>query len=355
MRTRGLTKKRLLAGLAAAALLAAVWIMAANGREEKPKAPADQGPAEVKVRVLRVEPRTIQDVLVLPGRTEAWRDLTLSAEKGGNVEWIGPTEGDAVKAGEPIAKIDLAALEAARNKAQAAFDLAEKQARRRTDLLALSVLSAEEMDKAETELAAARADLNQAEVDYRQGIVVSPINGVVNTLHVDPGEYVQPGTPVVELVDLSSIKINVSVPELDVRYLKKGAEAQIRIDAYPERVFAGTVEFAAFKADPATNTFLVRVVVGNKDLAVRPGMMARAAFVRREIKDALAAPLFAILDRGGERMLFVEKDGLARARTVELGVIDRDLIQIVKGLSPGENLIVSGQTEVEDGMRVSAQ
>jgi len=84
-------------------------------------------------------------------------------------------------------------------------------------------------------------------------------------------------------------------------------------------------------------------------------MIARVAFLRRTIPDALIAPLFAIVDKGGERLLFLEKDGVAHARTVSIGVIEGDRVQITKGLNPGDHLIVTGQTEVEEGMKVQAR
>ena len=84
-------------------------------------------------------------------------------------------------------------------------------------------------------------------------------------------------------------------------------------------------------------------------------MIARVSFLRRVIPDALVAPLFALVDKGGERILFVEKNGVAHARAVSLGIIEGDRIQITKGLNAGDHLIVTGQTEVEEGMRVQVQ
>jgi membrane fusion protein (multidrug efflux system) len=79
------------------------------------------------------------------------------------------------------------------------------------------------------------------------------------------------------------------------------------------------------------------------------------AFLRRVIPDALAAPIFSIVDKGGERILFVEKDGVVQARTISIGAIEGDKVQITKGLHPGDHLIVTGQTEVEEGMKVQVQ
>jgi len=79
------------------------------------------------------------------------------------------------------------------------------------------------------------------------------------------------------------------------------------------------------------------------------------AFLRRILPDALSSPLFAIVEKGGERLVFVEKDGVAEARTISFGVIEGDRVQITKGLHPGDHLIVVGQTEVEEGMRVQVR
>ena len=158
-----------------------------------------------------------------------------------------------------------------------------------------------------------------------------------------------------ELVSVDRMRINVDVPEMDVRYLKVWQNARVTVDAYPGEHWDGLVDFVAFKADPATKTFLVRTLIDNPHGDIRPGMIGRVVFVRQIIPDALAAPLFALVDKGGERLVFIEKDGVAHSRNVSIGVIEGDRVQITDGLSPGDHLIVKGQTEVEDGMKVSVR
>jgi membrane fusion protein (multidrug efflux system) len=347
---------RILRGIIAALLLP-VWLAALSGcgasesasKESPPQAPT------VKVNLLKVEPAPMRDILVLPGETEARHDVILAAEQDGRVEWIGPTEGQEVKKGDLVAKIDVEALKATLDRLEAGHKLAEDVAARRRTLYKENIVSQEAFDKALTEEKLAQFLLREAKVKYEKGFVRSPITGMVNKLHVDPGEFVNRGKPVADLVDVNRIRINVNVPELDVRYLKVGQKALVTIDAYHKDKWEGEVDFVAFKADPASKTFKVRVVVENKDRRIRPGMIARVAFLRRLIPDAIAAPLHAILDKGGERILFVEKDGIAHARTVSIGVIGIKTVQITKGLQPGENLIVTGQHDVEEGMRVSTK
>lgn len=309
----------------------------------------------VNVSVREVRPEPMKDILALPGETEAWQDVRVAADAAGRVDWIGPKEGDAVTEGQLIAKIDVSALKAALDRAQAAADLAEELSGRRRTLFERKIIHREELDRAETESILAQANLRQSKIEYDRGFLRAPVGGIVNHLHVDQGEFVDRGKPVLDLVNVDRIKINVNVPELDVRWLSKGQKAGVGIDAFPDRELLGTLDFVAYKADPATKTFHVRVMVDNPGHHIRPGMIGRVVFLRRVIPDALAAPLFALVDKGGERMVFVEKDGVVHARSVSVGVLEGDRIQITRGLDAGDRLIVRGQTEVEEGMRVQVR
>jgi membrane fusion protein (multidrug efflux system) len=337
-----------------AALLFATMIL--TGCKDKDSiANADvisNGPPAIPVSVIAVKPVVMQDVVYLPGETEAYEDVLLAANTSGRVDWIGCSEGQEVNKGERLAKIDVSALKASLEHAKAAYELANDLCERRRRLFENKIIAQEELDQSETQLKLAAADLEQVKVRYNHGFPKSPIAGIIDHLYVDVGEYADTGKPIADIVNIDRIKINVRVPEMDVRYVKKGQKTPVRIDAFADRTIIGTVEFVAFKADPATKTFLVRSVIDNPDHDIRPGMIGRVAFVRRHIPDALAVPLFAIVDKGGERIVFVEKDGMAEARVVTIGVIEEDRVQITTGLNIGDHLIVRGHTEVEDGMKV---
>ena len=100
-----------------------------------------------------------------------------------------------------------------------------------------------------------------------------------------------------DMVYVDKIEIYVNVPELDVKFIKVMQKATVRIDAFPKRRLTGIIDFVAYKADPATKTFLVKVLVNNPGHAIRPGMITRTAFLRRVIPDALVAPLYALVDK----------------------------------------------------------
>jgi membrane fusion protein (multidrug efflux system) len=336
-------------------LLMTVTYVTGCGRSEgKGQSENDRAASEaVKVSVATIEPTVIRDVTILPGETEAWHDVRLAADKDGQVEWIGPHEGQKVTKGQLLAKIDASALKAALDHAEASFNLADKIYQRRKLLFEKEVIAQEELDKSEAERAFALSNLKQVRTEYERGSVRAPIDGIVNHFYVDAGEFVGRGAPIADVVNVNKIKINVNVPELDVRYLQPGQGVMVTVDAFPGRQLAGIIDFVAYKADQATKTFDVRVEIDNTDHTIKPGMVARVAFLRRNIPDALVAPLSAIVDKGGERIVFVENGGIAHSRTVTIGVIEGDRIQITSGLEAGDHLIVTGQTEIEEGMRVS--
>jgi membrane fusion protein (multidrug efflux system) len=336
--------------------LAAAWMSGCGRSESSTKPENNKNPSRlVQVSVAEVEPSPMKDILILPGETEAWQDVRVGADMGGRVEWVGPKEGDSVKEGELIAKIDVSSLKAALDKAEAALKLADDLYNRRLKLFERKIINQEELDKVQTERTLAKASFRQAQTEYDRGFAKAPISGLVNHLFVDEGEFIDRGKPLVDLVNVDRIKVNVNVPELDVRFLKTGQKSMIRVDAFPEREMFGTIDFVAYKADPATKTFPVKVLMDNPGRDIRPGMIARVVFLRRIFPDALSAPLFALVDKGGERMLFVEKDGVVHARTVSIGIIEGDRVQITKGLEPGDRLIVTGQKEVEEGMKVQVK
>lgn len=354
MKRMGSLRKLVEAGLWA--FLALAWMNGCS-RTESSAQPENNRTQQrqVLVSVVTVAPSPMKDILVLPGETEAWQEVVVGAESGGRVEWIGPQEGDFVKQGDLIARIDVSALKAALDKAEAALKLAEELRDRRVRLFERKIINQEELDRAVTEQALAAANFKQARVEYERGFTKAPISGRVNHLFVKEGEFVDRGKPLAELVNIDRVKVNVNVPELDVRFLKTGQKAAVRVDAFPDRELGGVIDFVAYKADGATKTFLCKVLIENPGHDIRPGMIARAAFLRRLIPDALSAPLFALIDKGGERIVFVEKEGVAHARMVSIGIIEGDRVQITKGLEPGDRLIVTGQREVEEGMKVQVR
>ena len=331
-----------------------ILIFSLCGCDSDPKTEASTDTQEkaVRVKVVEVAPVTIQDMLTLPGETAPDKDVCVSSESAGTVIWLGVKEGDTVRKGQLIARLDGASSGAKFDRAKAAKRLAAEQLRRRKELLNKGVLAQEEYDQIKAELDQSEASLKEMQVNVEYGIVRAPIAGVINKRYIDRGERLEVGSKVVDIVDSSTIKTYINVPEMDISYIKKGQNVTVSVDALPGKTWEGVIDFVSFKADRFSKTFEVKVLTDNKDGEIRAGMLARVSLLRRVVNNAVTTPLSAIINQGGERIIYVEKDGLAHVRTIELGVIDGDRAQITKGLEAGEKLITAGHTMVEDGMKV---
>jgi len=138
--------------------------------------------------------------------------------------------------------------------------------------------------------------------------------------------------------------------------LKIGQKCLVSVDAFKEKPpVQGVIIFVSRQASQVTKTFRTTISVDNNRQDLRAGMVARAAFLKKEVPEALAVPLSAVVNKGGERIIFVEENGLARARKVEFGIIERDRVQIISGLNIGENLVVEGQSNLEEGVKVQVR
>jgi membrane fusion protein, multidrug efflux system len=324
---------------------------------------SEDGAVQPPQKVTNVSVRTIQiedlrETFTLPGTLEAWEDLTLSAEVAGPVRWIGPHEGMTVRKGEPILRIDPDTMEAGLARDQADFELQRRQLERMEQLVGQKFVSQQEYDQTLQAFEVASAELRRSRVALEKSTLRAPVDGIVDCWHVDCGEYVAEGTPVASVVQVDRLKVLVEIPEKDVHFLRTGDRVQITPAvisgfALPER--SGEIIHLAFKADPLTRTYLAKVAVDNPARDLRPGMIVRVGITRMQFPGAIAVPLFSVVDRDGEKVVYVEESGVARMRPVTLGPVIGERVVVAGGLRDGDRLIVQGQQLLTDGAPVAEQ
>lgn len=354
MRKKGGVFHRLLSG--AAILFVGLSLPGCGSQSTaEPSPPQSEVSRAVPVAVTVVEGVDLAETFTLPGTLEAWEDLSLAAETAGPVRFIGPEEGDRVGKGEVILKIDPEARQADLARAQAEFEAQRKNLERMNRLLDEKIVSPQEFENARSRYEVARAALRNAEVALEKSVLVSPVAGVVDRLLVDRGEYVSPGTPVAEVVQVDRLQATVEVPEKDVPFIQPGDRVEVvpaLVVGEAARAFPAEVIYLAYKADAATRTYRAKVAVDNRDGRLRPGMILRVRFVRRKLDQVIAVPLYAVVERGAQKAVFVVEDGLARLRPVTLGSVVGDRVVISEGLVAGEALVVKGQQLLTDGAAV---
>ncbi|MDR5682422.1 MAG: efflux RND transporter periplasmic adaptor subunit [Armatimonadota bacterium] len=206
--------------------------------------------------------------------------------------------------------------------------------------------------QAESVLAQSEVSLRQAETLLAESAVRAPAEGVVARRAVDPGDTVTPSTLLMQVVDIDPVEIAAPVSERDLGRVAVGMPAAVRVDALPDRMFAGRLARVGPVLATETRTAEIRVEVANPDASLRPGMAARVELVLEQRLGVIAVPIEAVVEREGRRVVFVVTDGLAQARQVETGLTDGMRIEIVRGLRPGENVVVTGQETLRDGTQV---
>lgn len=319
-------------------------------RNEKPQARI------VSVALETVVKADLVETFTLPATLEAWEDLTLAAEISGPVRFVGPREGDRVSAGQVILRIDPEARQADLQRAFAEFEMQQNHLVRMTRLRDEQIVSPQEFEDARASFEVARAVLRNAEVALSKSELTSPVDGIIDRLMVDRGEFVSEGTPVAELVQVDRLQAVAEVPEKDVSFLRVGDKVDVviaRMTGEAGETITGEIFYLAFKADPVTRTYRTKVAVNNAQGTLRPGMILRIRFQRQEFLQVVTVPLYAVLERAGQNLVFIEDNGVARARQVLAGNLIGDRVIIREGLSAGERLVVQGQQLLEDGALVA--
>jgi membrane fusion protein (multidrug efflux system) len=322
------------------------------GADEEPVA-AEVAPQKlIRVQTLKVAPGDLQEEFTLPGSLEAWQDLLLAAEVAGPVDWVGPEEGDRISRGEELVRIDSLTLRANRDSARSDYNLRQKTLARMERLVEEQLVSTQELDSAASTLDMSAAALRSAEVMLDKGSLTSPLDGLLEERFVDPGEYIKVGAPLIRVVRIDRLKINVDVPEKDIHFLKKGASIRVvgaEINGLERSAIQGEITHIAYVADPVTRTYRVRLKIDNRKGNLRPGMIVRAYFVRRSLENVLAVPLYAVVERDGEKYIFIKEGASVRRQAVRLDGTVAGEVVVAAGLKEGEEVVIKGQQLLNDG------
>jgi len=326
----------------------------ANISSPKPDVAATPAPP-VNVTVLPVtsEP-ALPDAFDLPAVIEPNQVVTVAAEVAGRIEWIGPRQGAIVKARDPLMRLNADLLQAEFESIEAQTKNDQTEFERQRGLGKGGAAPSRELDQAATQLAISRARLEEVRARLERTRIVAPAAGVLNRLAVEQGEYVQAGTPVADIVQIDIVKVAVDVPERDIAFFVQGGKAEIVAEIRGHRrSFEGTITFISSVADDRTRSTRMEIKLPNPDGTLRSGQIVRARLTRQIIENAVLIPLLAVIPMENGHATYVVEDSKAQRRDVRLGIIRGDRVQVLQGLVPGDQLIVSGHRFVAPGQSVN--
>lgn len=328
-----------------------------NGCDSAPPV-ADVADNERRVNVVTqsLVPVDLTETFTLPARVQARDDLTLSAEVAGTVVNTPVREGMKVVQGQVLIEIDSAVIRAQLERENENVVVLTARRNRLQRLAAEGLVSQQELDDVNNGLIAAQTALEQARIQLQKTILRSPIDGMVDRRLVDAGEYVDPGKTLLRLVSVEQLEVIADVPEKDVVFLKPGQQVTITpaiIHGDQVEPLTALIEHIAFVADEVSRTYHTRMLIEKPGSILRPGMIARATFVRQEHEQALVVPLFAVLDRHDIKIAYIIEDGYARAVEVTTGSSIGQQLVVRSGLEAGQQLVVKGQQLLIDGAAVN--
>lgn len=357
--------KRYMTLLATAGLL----IISSCGGGQDEAHEVDDGPP-VAVRAAQAMTRSAEEPVQYSATIESAEEASIAGKVMGKVERIYVTEGEAVKKGQMLVKIQgedvrarLAQAEAGVTEARAHFDNAKRNLDRFESLYEEKAATQKELDDVRMGFESAQARLNGAE-EMKKEVeellqyvnIVAPFDGVITKMFVDVGDFATPGRPIIIIENVRQLEVVASVPESQVKHLSVGMPVKIIIPARAidasDQVFTGSVDQIIPSADPGSHQFEIKVFIQNPGGEIKSGMFARLV-ISRAPKERLIVPLDAVFDRGQLEGLFVVgEDGRAYLRWVRTGRPVTDGIEILSGLDAGEMVVTGSDSKLIDGQLV---
>lgn len=305
------------------------------------------GGLNVDVFVTQIEP--LSDKIYTNGTTSAEEEVEVRSEISGRISKIYFKEGSRVKKGDLLVKINDAEILAQLNRAKYRLKLAEDKEFRQRELLKKEAISQQDYDVALNEFNTLKADVDfyKAQIDKTE--ITAPFDGVIGLRFVSEGSYITPSNIISNLQNISTIKIDFSVPERYSAKIKTGSEVNFRVQGQ-NRTFTARVYAIEPKIDQVTRTLLLRASYNNSQNLIFPGMFAEIEFILEEIENAIMIPTESIVPELQGQKVFVVKNGRAASVPVEIGIRTAKKVQIVNGLNVNDTVLVSGLLQVRDGM-----
>lgn len=347
---------------------------------EPPAAPQMSGPVPVTVVTLKSQSLTL--TRELPGRTNPLRIAEVRPQVSGIIKERLFEEGDRVKAGQVLYRLeddtyqaDLSSARAAQARAEAAVEQMRLQAKRAEELFKVKAISSQDYETAVANLRMAEADLGVAKANVQRNEVLlgytritSPIDGVIGRSLVTEGALVTANqeTPLTTIQQLDPIYVDVTQSSSELLQLRRALESgkargsaegtpvTILLEDGGRYAHQGKLTFADVAVDPSTGRFALRAVVPNPDQWLMPGMYVRAELANVTLPEALLVPQQGVMrdPKGNATAMVVAEDGTARRRDIQVSRTVGDKWLVAGGLNPGDRVIVAGLQKIQDGTPV---
>lgn len=312
-----------------------------------------------------VEPRTLERTLPLTGSLTPFTEATVKAKVAGELVAVPVREGEPVKRGQVLARIDqtevqarVAARRADVSAARAQLDWAGKNRTTQKALLEKGFIAQTAYDNVQSNfevavarLRAAEAELVVAQKALGDSVLLAPFDGIVSLRHAQAGERVALDAKVVSVVDLSRLQLEAAVPASEIGRLQVGQPVAFRVDGFGAQSFAGRIDRISPATVSGSRSINVYAVIDNPQGVLRSGLFAQGAVSLERIEGALVVPASAVREELGRNTVYALVDGAVRRRAVTIGPADAaDRVQVLEGLAPGDRIVRANLGTLREGI-----
>jgi membrane fusion protein, multidrug efflux system len=351
-------KKVLIYSISFLAVLALIaWKLRTNKAEnaEITAIVKESSSGAVPVLVSKAEYINFDNKFTANGNFEAINEIELASDIAGRITQLLVKEGSYVKAGQTIAVVDSEVLRADLQAEKARVDQARQDLDRYEKAFATGGVTQKQVDDMQLQVETLQSKYSQAHKKLNDTQIKAPVNGMVNQRFAEVGTYLSPGTKVIEIVDITKLKLVVSVSESQIVQLSVGDKVDVTSNVFPETKYPGKVTFIAAKGD-ATLNYPVEIEIQNvKGKELKAGMYGSAKFNLPEQTPLMLIPRPAFTGGVNSNQIFVLENGKARVRKVVAGRTFGNQVEIREGITKGETVITSGQVNLIDGTEVTVQ
>lgn len=330
---------------------------AACGGGEEGAAPDKSAPAgQMRAPTVVAEPAGLVrfvDKIEAVGTGNARESVVISANVTERVRSLHFKDGESVKKGQILAELDLSEENADLAQARARLKESELQLDRVQQLVGRGYATRASLDQRTAERDAARATVESIQARINDRVIRAPFSGIAGLRNVSPGLIISAGTPLIEISDISSIKLDFTIPEAYLNQVKVGQQVEARVSAFNNELFKGRISAIDPRIDPVTRSASVRALVDNPDLRLKPGMLMTVGIIRQQ-REALAVPELAIIAEGTNKYVYVvNEDGKTVSRTrILTGERQPGFVEVTAGLQPGALVVTEGTVKLRDGAPV---
>ncbi|NTW31146.1 MAG: efflux RND transporter periplasmic adaptor subunit [Bacteroidetes bacterium] len=345
-------KKIIIIVIALAVLVFIVFRLSINYKKINVSKDVSTDLAYVSVNVSPVSKMSINDSLQLTGYMEAYFEIDIAAEAQGTITSLKAELGQEKSKGSIIATIDDKLKKLAVQTASISIAKHKKDLERYENLYKGGTITEQQLNEAQNLYDNAEIQLEQAEKQLSDATIKSPISGIITKKQVEEGEYINIGSPIATIVDISRLKIKLNVSETNVYQLKLDDKATITTDIYPGVSFEGSISFISSQGDDSHNYPVEIVIPNNSKYPLKSGTFANVMIKLPVAAEALYIPRESLLGSITEASVYVAENNKAILKKIVVGNGNDKFIKVISGLKEGEKVIVNGQINLSDNKAI---